>query len=118
MYANYSHFIIELSTTIWFGIRAAFEIYFVILLFGTYYVVPKVGRFYWNPFGRLILIFLYVLAAQISAGQAGPKFNIVCQRVWKNNSRDLKKIWLLKQWYVEVFEKIVCEGGLDVYELL
>ena len=34
------------------------------------------------------------LSTQTSAGQAGPKFISVCQRIWKNNSRDFKKIWL------------------------
>ena len=50
------------------------------------------------PFSELIWIFIYVLAAQTSAGQAGSKFKTVCQRVWKNNSndsRDVEKIWLL-----------------------
>ena len=47
------------------------------------------------PFGGLIWIFVYVLAAQTSAGKTGPKFKTVCPRVWENNSRDFKKIWLL-----------------------
>ena len=33
------------------------------------------------PFGGLFWTFVYVLAAQTSAGQAGPKFKAVCQRV-------------------------------------
>ena len=41
-------------------------------------------------------MFVYVLAAQISASQAGPKFKTVRQKVWKNISRDFKKIWLFK----------------------
>ena len=41
---------------------------------------------------RLIYwIFVYVLAAQTSTGQASPEFKTVRQRVWKNNSRDFKK---------------------------
>ena len=44
------------------------------------------------PFFGLILIFVYVLAAQTSAGQAGPKFKTLRQRVWKNNPRDFMKI--------------------------
>ena len=47
------------------------------------------------PYGGFIWRFVYVLAAQTSAGQACPKFKTVRQRVWKNNSRDFKKIWLL-----------------------
>ena len=47
------------------------------------------------PFSRLIWIFFNVLAAQTSASQAGSKFKTISQRVWKNNSRDFKKIWLL-----------------------
>ena len=45
-------------------------------------------------FVGLFWIFVYVWAAQTSACQAGPKFKTVRQRVWKNNSRDFKKIWL------------------------
>ena len=47
------------------------------------------------PFSRLIWIFVNVLAAQTSTGQAGSKFKTIRQSVWKNNSRDFKKIWLL-----------------------
>ena len=45
--------------------------------------------------GLFEYIFVYVLTAKTSASQAGPEFKTVRQRVWKNNSRDLKKIWLL-----------------------
>ena len=41
----------------------------------------NLGIILWYPFGRLTLIFVYVLAAQTPAGQAGPKFKTVCQRV-------------------------------------
>ena len=48
------------------------------------------------PFGGLIWIFVYVLAAaQTSDSQAGCKFKTVCQGAWKTNSRDFNKIWLL-----------------------
>jgi len=47
------------------------------------------------PFGGLIWIFVYVLAAQTSACQAHPKFKTVRKRVWKNNLRVFKKICLL-----------------------
>ena len=42
-------------------------------------------------FCGLIWIFVYDLASQPSARQAGPKFKIVRQRVRKNNSKDFKK---------------------------
>ena len=51
-------------------------------------------NFSFVPFDGLIWIFVYVLAAQTSAGQAGPKFKTVYQRVWKNNSRDFKILLL------------------------
>ena len=47
--------------------------------------------YYLYNMGRFIYFFdliVYVLAAQTSASQAGPKFKIVRQEVWKNNSRD------------------------------
>ena len=47
------------------------------------------------PFGRLIWIFVYVLAVETFAGQAGLRFKTVCQKVWKNNLREFEKIWLL-----------------------
>ena len=67
---------------------------------GEYNLLAKVARSSKNfriilslPFGGLkIWIFVYVLAAQTFAG---PEFKTVCQRVWKNNSRDFKKVWLL-----------------------
>ena len=37
----------------------------------------------------------FVLAEQTSADQAGSKFKTVRQKVWENDLRDLKKIWLL-----------------------
>ena len=48
----------------------------------------KSSNYSFVPFGELIWIFGYVLAAKTSAGQAGPKFKTVCQRVWKNNSSE------------------------------
>ena len=55
----------------------------------------KITRDMSRTLGRLIWIFVYVLDAQTSAGQVGPKYKTVRQRVWKNNLRYLKKIWLL-----------------------
>ena len=43
------------------------------------------------PFSSLILIFVYVFAAQTSASPAGPKFKTVRQKIWKNNYRDLRR---------------------------
>ena len=54
------------------------------------------SNYYFLLFGGLIWIFVYELAVQTSASQAGPKFKTVRQRVWKNNSGDFKKIWLFK----------------------
>ena len=55
----------------------------------------KITRDMSQTLGRLIWIFVYVLDAQTSAGQVGPRFKRVCQRVWKINSSDFKEIWLL-----------------------
>ena len=41
----------------------------------------KSSNYSFIPFGWLILIFAYVLAAQKSASQADPKFKTVCQRL-------------------------------------
>ena len=38
----------------------------------------NLGIILWYPFGGLTLIFVYVLAAQTPAGQAGPRFKTVC----------------------------------------
>ena len=53
--------------------------------------VTKVARF--RTLWRTYLNYLfYVLAAQTSASQEGAKFKKIRKRVWKNNSRDYKKI--------------------------
>ena len=58
-------------------------------------------NFSFVPFGGLIWIFVYVLAAhaQTSASQAGSKIKTVCQgaMAWKTNSRDFdkSKFWLV-----------------------
>ena len=54
----------------------------------------KSSNYSFVPLWGLILIFVCVLAAQKPVGKASLKFKIVCQRIWKNNSRDSKKIWL------------------------
>ena len=46
--------------------------------------------------GLLEYLFMIWLERQLPAKQAGPKFKIFHQGyVWKNNSSDFKKIWLL-----------------------
>ena len=60
--------------------------------------VLKSSNYSFLPFGRLIWIFVYVLAAQTPAGQVAlnsKQWVTVCGRIWKNSLRDFKKILLL-----------------------
>ena len=59
-------------------------------------------NFSFVPFGGLIRLFVHVLTAQTSAGQVGPESKIVCQRVWKNSSRDFKKIYVATLVYIDL----------------
>ena len=62
-----------------------FKNYILFMYYKSSQIYLKYSNLYsFVPFGGLIGIFVYVLAAQTSVGQADPKLKIIQQRVWKN----------------------------------